>query len=72
MTVARLSDIPESLKIHQRGGAAEAGYSGLHYIIYCFIIQYYPHPLHPPPTAPPPVMNTQSRGPAWARGMSSN
>ena len=40
-------------KIHQRGGAVETGCSGLHYIIGCFIIEYYPHPLHPP------VMNTQ-------------
>ena len=36
-----------------KGGAVEAGCSGLHYIIDCFTIYNYPHPLHPP------VMNTQ-------------
>ena len=36
-----------------KGGAVETGCSGLHYIIGCFIIQYYSHPLHSPPTAPP-------------------
>ena len=36
-----------------KGGAVETGCSGLHYIIGCCIIYYYPHPLHPPPTAPP-------------------
>ena len=36
-----------------KGGAVERGCSGLHYIIGCFIIWYYPHPLHLPPTAPP-------------------
>ena len=34
-------------------GALETGCSGLHYIIGCFIIQYYPNPLHLPPAAPP-------------------
>ena len=36
-----------------KGGAVETGCSGLHYIIGCFIIYFYPHPLHTPPTAPP-------------------
>ena len=31
----------------------ETGYSGLHHIICCFIMLYYPHPLNPPPTAHP-------------------
>ena len=31
----------------------EIGCRGSHYIPGCFIIQYYPDPLHPPPTAPP-------------------
>ena len=42
-----------NVKIHQRGGAVETGCSGSHYITGCFVIYYYPHPLHPPPTAPP-------------------
>ena len=36
-----------------KGGAVETGCSGLHSVIGRFIIQCYPHPLHPPPTAPP-------------------
>ena len=46
---ARCSTIQNSSK----GGALETGCSDLHYIISCFTISYYPHPLHPPPTAPP-------------------
>ena len=40
-------------KDSSKGGAVETGCSGLHHIICCFIIEYYPHPLHHPPTAPP-------------------
>ena len=36
-----------------KGGAVETGCSGLHYIIGCVTIQYYPHPLNPLSTAPP-------------------
>ena len=36
-----------------KGGAVETGCCGLHYIIGCFTIYYYPHLLHPPPIAPP-------------------
>ena len=42
--------------VHQdssKGGAVETGFGGSHYVIGCFIIWYYPRPLHPPPTAPP-------------------
>ena len=34
-------------------GAVETGCSDLYDVIYDFIIEYYPNPLHPPPTAPP-------------------
>ena len=36
-----------------KGGAVETGCNGLHNMRGCFIILYYPHPLHPLPTAPP-------------------
>ena len=39
-------------KIHQSGVQWNQGVV-VYYMIGCFTIQYYPHPLHPHPTAPP-------------------
>ena len=48
------------MKIHQRGGAVEAGCSGLHYIIGCFITSYHTTHIHCTPLRlHPPSMNTQ-------------
>ena len=51
--VPPLNQTLEDLQDSSQGGALETGCSELYDVLYCFIMQYYPHPLNPPPTAPP-------------------